>query len=61
MFIEDLKDKNILILGITTTSIAISNFLKKENINISMWDISEKIKNKFKEFYNIIDNSNSIM
>lgn len=60
MFIEDLKDKNILILGITTTSIAISNFLKKENINISMWDISEKIKNKFKEFYNIIDNIDNI-
>lgn len=52
MFSE--KDKKILILGITSVSIAIYNNLK-ESYKIFLWDISEKIRSRFKDNYNIID------
>ena len=59
MFIEDIKDKKILILGITSTGIAISNYLK-DIASVYIWDTNDKLLNKFKDYYNIIENIDNV-
>lgn len=59
MFIEDIKDKKILILGITNTSVSISNYLK-EICKIYVWDVNDKIRNKFKDKYNVFDSLENV-
>ena len=59
MLLEDLKDKKIFMLGVTSTGIAIQNYLK-DTCSIFMWDANEKIKNKFKDSYKIIDSLESV-